>query len=90
MIRFYRSKWLKRQNLDIAIPAIKLGIEYDGRQHFKSVEYFGGTKGFFNTVLNDQRKERKCQEAGWTLLRIPYYMPEEEWEPTIKRYLDYM
>ena len=37
-------KWLGKQRLDIYIPTFKVAIEYQGKQHYEPVEYFGGEK----------------------------------------------
>lgn len=38
----YSTAWLGEQHIDIYIPSIMLGIEYQGKQHFEAVEFFGG------------------------------------------------
>jgi hypothetical protein len=56
---------------------IKL-IEYDGKQHFESVEYWGGDSNLATTHLattqaNDKIKDKYCKENNIDLLRIPYW-----------------
>ena len=48
-------------------------IEFDGKQHFESVKYFGGEEGFQNTILRDKIKNIFCITNNIPLLRIPYY-----------------
>ncbi|WP_226035579.1 hypothetical protein [Aquibacillus saliphilus] len=48
-------------------------IEYDGEQHFKSVEYFGGEEGFKETKTRDQIKNTYCKDNDIPLIRIPYW-----------------
>lgn len=50
---------------------IKL-IEYDGKQHFEPVEYFGGEQGFITQQEYDQIKNQYCKEHNIELIRIPY------------------
>lgn len=50
---------------------IKL-IQYDGEQHFKPIEYFGGEQKFKIQQDRDQKKNEYCQAHGIKLLRIPY------------------
>ncbi len=57
---------------DFYIPEFNLCIEYDGQQHFKSIEVFGGKKGYENTVKNDEIKTKFCKSNNITLLRISY------------------
>lgn len=48
-------------------------IEYDGEQHFKPIEHFGGEKGFQQRQHNDQIKNAFCKENNIPLIRIPYW-----------------
>lgn len=48
-------------------------IEYDGEQHFKPIELFGGEKQFKIQVENDNIKNTFCKENNIKLIRIPYY-----------------
>ena len=50
----------------------KLLIEFDGRQHFESIEYFGGDNGLKDTQLRDKIKNDFAKEKDIPLLRIPY------------------
>lgn len=52
---------------------LKYLIEYDGEQHFRSVEYWGGDDYFNYTKLNDQIKNNYCKEKSIGLYRIPYW-----------------
>lgn len=51
---------------------IKYCIEYDGIQHFKPVEYFGGEFGLQETQERDIIKNQWCKENNIPLIRIPY------------------
>lgn len=48
-------------------------IEYDGEQHFRPVDFFGGEKGFNERKFNDQIKNNYCLSSNIPLLRIPYW-----------------
>ncbi len=48
-------------------------IEFDGKQHFEPVDFFGGQKGFEYRKQNDRIKDAYCAENNITLLRIPYW-----------------
>lgn len=52
---------------------IKLIIEYDGEQHFKPIELFGGKKEFVKTQRRDAIKNEFCEKNGIELIRIPYW-----------------
>lgn len=51
---------------------IKL-IEFDGEQHFKPVERFGGEEKFLIQQERDARKNKYCKDNNIPLLRIPYW-----------------
>lgn len=48
-------------------------IEFDGKQHFEPVEYFGGQDQFERQKQNDSIKDEYCQQYSIPLLRIPYW-----------------
>ena len=60
----YRADWLSGQTIDIYIPSKKIGIEYQGVQHFKPIKYFGGNKKYDYTVKKDKEKFEKCKNNG--------------------------
>ena len=60
----YSPEWLYPQSLDIYIDEIKTAIEYQGQQHYKPIEHFGGTKGFGKTVSRDDKKKKRCLSNG--------------------------
>lgn len=47
-------------------------IEFDGIQHFQSVNYFGGEDGFIKTQKRDAFKNQWCKDNNIPLIRIPY------------------
>ena len=53
-------------------------IEYDGIQHFKPIEYFGGEEAFQKRQLNDKIKTEYCIDNHITLIRLPYTLSEDE------------
>ncbi len=68
----FRAPWLGAQSLDIFIPSLNLGIEYQGVQHYKQVDLFGGEDGFHSRKANDEKKRRKCKENNVQLIEWPY------------------
>lgn len=46
-------------------------IEYDGEQHFKVVDFFGGEEKFLQQKENDEKKNKWCKENNIKLVRIP-------------------
>ena len=73
IIRKYRNyKWLGRKEIDIFFPKIKLGIEYQGQQHFRSVEMFGGQQAFEKQLERDFEKIAECTKNNITLYHFSY------------------
>lgn len=63
----------KKLRFDFYIEDIRTFIEYDGIQHFKPVDIFGGEKYLDEVINNDNIKNKWCEENNFYLLRIPYY-----------------
>ena len=62
----------------IYLPNNFICIEYDGGQHTKPIEHFGGAKVFERTIKHDKMKDEYCKNNGISLLRIPYFKNVEE------------
>lgn len=58
---------------DFYIPELNMAIEYDGQQHYKPIEKFGGEKAFEKTKFRDVIKNNYCKDNNINLLRIPYW-----------------
>ena len=70
--------WLKRQRIDIYFPTLNIGIEYQGEQHFKPIDFFGGEEGFVLTQERDKRKRNLCKRNGCVLIDVlPNYDLQE-------------
>jgi len=65
-------EWLGRQRLDIFIPKLQLAIEYQGRQHYEPVPFFGGEEGFRQAQERDRLKAKLCYENGVTVVFFRY------------------
>ena len=61
-------------------------IEYDGKQHFEPIDFFGGVDGFRKTQIRDEIKNNYCKEHNVQILRIPYTMAIEEIKNVIYEY----
>lgn len=48
-------------------------IEFDGEQHFKPIEHFGGEEKFLIQQNRDKKKNEYCKNNNIILQRIPYY-----------------
>lgn len=67
-----RPEWLKPQHLDVYVESHKLAFEYQGRQHYEEVQYFGGEEAFINTQTLDKRKEKLCRKNSVNLVYWKY------------------
>lgn len=71
----YHSDWLGQQSLDIYISDSKIGIEYQGEQHYKAVDIWGGEAALKENQARDLRKKKLCAENGVLLLEWSYECP---------------
>ena len=71
----YHSEWLGQQSLDIYISDCRVGIEYQGEQHYKAVEIWGGIESLRKNQERDLRKKILCADNGVTLLEWSYELP---------------
>lgn len=68
----YRPDWLNNQSLDLYIPSLRTGIEYQGIQHYRKVEFFGGEEALIHRWELDQKKKKLCEENSIRLIEWPY------------------
>lgn len=61
-----------KYRFDFFIPEVNLFIEYDGIQHFESVEYFGGESSLVKVQQSDSIKNEWCRNNNFNLIRISY------------------
>ena len=57
----YHDDWLEKQSLDVYIPELKIGFEYQGKQHYEEVGLFNGVEGLIETQKCDELKKEKCK-----------------------------
>lgn len=61
-------------------------IEYDGKQHFEPIEFFGGEDGFKESKERDRIKNTYCELNNIPLLRLPYTLSTDEIKTKIYEY----
>lgn len=74
-IRFEAEKTFedfKGHRFDFYLPDNNIIIEYDGEQHFKPVDYFGGEEYFIERQRKDEEKDEYCENKNIHLVRIKY------------------
>ncbi|WPJ50447.1 hypothetical protein RCIP0023_00405 [Klebsiella phage RCIP0023] len=57
---------------DFYLEEYNLCIEYDGEQHYKSIEFFGGEEKLIKQQQNDSIKNQYCKDNNINLLRIRF------------------
>lgn len=70
--RFKDCRDIKPLPFDFYLYKYNLCIEYDGQQHFESVEIFGGDTKFIDTKKKDKIKNQYCIDNNIGLIRISY------------------
>lgn len=61
-----------RFSFDFYIPSKGILIEYQGVQHYKPVDIFGGEDNLLRQQKNDEVKRAFAKDNGYRLLEIPY------------------
>lgn len=68
--RHFRPKGFRGLSLDIFLPEFKIGIEYQGDQHFVPLDHFGGDEALRKTQERDARKQEAFRTIG---IEIVYF-----------------
>ena len=70
--KFKKCKDIQTLVFDFYLPDYNLCVEYDGKQHFEPIEYFGGLNTFKYIQAHDKIKTDFCKKNNITLNRISY------------------
>lgn len=70
--KFNNCKYKTHLKFDFYIPSKNLCIEFNGLQHYKPVEFFGGESYFKEILKRDKIKELYCQNNNIFLINIRY------------------
>lgn len=65
---YHNKEILGKQSIDVYIPSLRIGIEYQGLQHFIPISWFGGEKSFNKILERDRRKLSICKDNDIKLL----------------------
>lgn len=63
---------INKLSYDFYVPEYKLLIEYQGKQHYKPVKFFGGQKHYIIQQRHDLIKKIYAKSNNYNLLTIPY------------------
>lgn len=74
VLREYSPRFLGRQRLDVyfEIQDKKIAFEYQGEQHFKPVDFFGGINAYEKRKKLDKIKKEKCKRNSINLIEFNY------------------
>ncbi len=78
-IRQYRFKDCRNVRplpFDFYLPEQNVAIEFNGAQHYKSVDFWGGNDAFEYRKNNDRIKAEYCRSNNIPLISIPYWDTE--------------
>lgn len=81
-----KPKWLGKQHLDIYIPDLNIGIEYQGKQHVVPIGIFGGEVSFQENKKRDLKKKKLCEENSCTLYEV---FPEDDFNEFVDKIFTY-
>lgn len=62
---------------DFYLPDFRIAIEYNGIQHYKPVDYFGGDERFLKQKICDDKKQQISNEQNIKLIIINCNNDEE-------------
>ncbi len=70
LIRHFRPPWLDGLELDMFLPELNTGIEYQGAQRSSSIEHWGGKDALSRQRERDARKRELCSRVDCRLIEI--------------------
>ncbi len=87
-MKFDDCKDIGNLMFDFYIPKYNKCIEFDGIQHFKSVDAFGGVTGLESIKRRDNIKNLYCRDNNIGLLRINY--KEKQYVKTLLKIINFL
>ena len=74
--------------IDFYLPDYNLFIEYNGKQHYIPIEYFGGELQFNKQQIRDEELREYCKLNNIKLLELKYNLSSEEIKDKILKTLN--
>lgn len=71
-----KDKYVLR--FDFYLPDYDIAIEYNGKQHYEPIDYFGGEATFRMQQHHDEIKRDYCTKNNMLLFEIPYFKDIDE------------
>lgn len=76
--RHHRPPWLEGLELDVYVPELRLGFEYQGQQHSHPIKAWGGKTALEALQERDRKKANLCRLNGIHLVEVMYSEPLTE------------
>ena len=70
--KFDDCKYIRDLVFDFYLPKENICIEYDGKLHYQSVDFFGGEEQLKKTKIRDKIKTTYCKNNQINLIRIKF------------------
>jgi len=70
---FLRSAIGGQMSYDVFISGLNVAIEYQGKQHFEPIDFFGGKDSFHKTIERDKLKKELSEAYGIKLIYINHW-----------------
>ena len=70
--KFENCKNIRQLPFDFYLPDYNTCIEFDGKQHYESIKYFGGQKNLLEIKMKDEIKNFYCENNNIKLIRVGY------------------
>ena len=68
--KFNECKYKKPLQFDFYLPEYNCCLEYDGIQHTKPIDFFGGIESFNDLTIKDNIKNNYCKNNNIKLIRV--------------------
>ncbi len=68
--RHHRPDWLEGLELDVYLVEARVGVEYQGVQHYEAVDHWGGEEALEERQARDERTRELCVEHNVELIEI--------------------
>jgi hypothetical protein len=70
--KFHDCRNIFELPFDFYLPKFRIAIEFDGKQHYEPLEFFGGLESYNRLKTNDKIKNDYCEDNYINLIRIRY------------------
>lgn len=70
LLQHQKPKWLGRQHFDIYFPYLNIAVEYQGKQHYEPIDFFGGINSFEKNLERDKRKRQLALDNNCDLIYV--------------------